>query len=134
MVEYLGSGMPRVLKAYPRESYVFSSRFIRATFPISAALNLHPSLDTLSQSSRLESALAAKILLCLGQEQSSKATLAKKLGHKTVSGELHKQVKRLLEHNLISMTLPDTPTSRLQKYQLTAQGHELCDKLDKGNE
>jgi predicted HTH transcriptional regulator len=35
MVEYLGSGMPRILKAYSREVYTFSSRFIRATFPIS---------------------------------------------------------------------------------------------------
>ncbi len=36
MVEYLGSGMPRILKAYPREAYTFSSHFIRTTFPISA--------------------------------------------------------------------------------------------------
>ncbi len=35
MVEYLGSGMPRILKAYPREAYTFSSHFIRTTFPIS---------------------------------------------------------------------------------------------------
>jgi ATP-dependent DNA helicase RecG len=35
MVEYLGSGMPRILKVYPREAYIFSSRFIRTTFPIS---------------------------------------------------------------------------------------------------
>lgn len=35
MVEYLGSGMPRILKAYPRETYTFSSHFIRAAFPIS---------------------------------------------------------------------------------------------------
>lgn len=35
MVEYLGSGMPRILKAYPREAYTFSSHFIRTTLPIS---------------------------------------------------------------------------------------------------
>ncbi len=34
MVEYLGSGMPRILKAYPRESFVFSGRFIRTVFPM----------------------------------------------------------------------------------------------------
>ena len=32
LVEYLGSGMPRILKAYSREAYIFSSRFIRARF------------------------------------------------------------------------------------------------------
>ena len=35
MVEYLGSGMPRILKAYPREAYAFSSHFIRTTLLIS---------------------------------------------------------------------------------------------------
>ncbi|MBF0202291.1 MAG: putative DNA binding domain-containing protein [Desulfamplus sp.] len=35
MVEFLGSGMPRILKAYPRESFTFSNYFVRAVFPIS---------------------------------------------------------------------------------------------------
>jgi predicted HTH transcriptional regulator len=35
MVEYLGSGMPRILKAYSRESYIFSTHFIRTAFPVS---------------------------------------------------------------------------------------------------
>ena len=34
LVEYLGSGMPRILKAYSREAYAFSSRFIRVCFPM----------------------------------------------------------------------------------------------------
>ncbi len=37
IVEYLGSGMPRILKAYPRDTYEFSSRFIRTTFPMDPA-------------------------------------------------------------------------------------------------
>jgi ATP-dependent DNA helicase RecG len=41
LVEYLGSGMPRILKVYPRDTYEFSSRFIRTAFPIDpAALSL----------------------------------------------------------------------------------------------
>jgi hypothetical protein len=41
MVEYLGSGMPRILKAYSREAYVLFSRFIRIVFPVDpAALEL----------------------------------------------------------------------------------------------
>jgi len=35
MVEYLGSGMPRILKAYSRDAYTFSSHFIRTAFHIS---------------------------------------------------------------------------------------------------
>ncbi|NJM64284.1 MAG: hypothetical protein HC851_00755 [Acaryochloris sp. RU_4_1] len=35
IVEYLGSGMPRILKAYPKESFIFTTNFIRTVFPIS---------------------------------------------------------------------------------------------------
>lgn len=50
------------------------------------------------------------------------SNLAKFLGHTSASGELHKQIKRLLAHELIEMTLADKPNSRLQRYRLTADG------------
>ena len=79
--------------------------------------------------SRLESALAAKVLLLLKNNEMGKAGMAPGLGHKTVSGELHKQVKRLLGLDLIAMTIPDKPNSRLQRYRLTAKGRELLASL-----
>jgi ATP-dependent DNA helicase RecG len=72
--------------------------------------------------SRLESPLAAKVLLCLRQEAAGKTRLATFLGHQTVSGELHKQIERLLAEELIEMTRPDQPNSRRQQYQLTRKG------------
>ncbi|WP_052300879.1 ATP-binding protein [Methanoplanus limicola] len=35
MVEQLGSGMPRILKAYPKECFRFTQNFLRITFPMS---------------------------------------------------------------------------------------------------
>ncbi|MBE7539336.1 MAG: hypothetical protein HS122_13100 [Opitutaceae bacterium] len=64
--------------------------------------------------SRLESALAAKILLDLRYQPASKAALAAPLGHKNVPGELHKQIKRLRSLGLIEFTMPEKLNSRLQ--------------------
>jgi ATP-dependent DNA helicase RecG len=75
--------------------------------------------------SRLESVLAARVVLVLADEAAGKARLASLLGHKTVSGELHKQVRRLVNLDLVEMTIPDKPNSRLQKYRLTETGRRL---------
>lgn len=75
--------------------------------------------------SQLESKLAAKVLALLQAQESGKAALSHALGHRSVSGELHKQIRRLLDMGLICMTLPDKPQSRLQRYRITTQGQAL---------
>ena len=75
--------------------------------------------------SRLESLLAARDFSRLAKRDLGKAEISRQLGHKTVSGELHKQIKRLVEAELIEMTIPGKPTSRLQKYRLTPKGQAL---------
>ena len=60
------------------------------------------------------------MLLAPGAQSS--AGLTKTLGHREVSGALRRAIKTLLRDELIAYTLPDKPTSRLQKYRLTLAG------------
>lgn len=43
-------------------------------------------------------------------------------GHKSVSGALHKQVKRLLSLALIERSLPDKPSSKIQNVTVVPAG------------
>jgi ATP-dependent DNA helicase RecG len=67
--------------------------------------------------------------LLLAQAEAGKQELARQLGHQSVSGELHKQIRRLLDAGLIAMTRPETPNSRLQKYRLTDTGQRMLQDL-----
>ena len=86
-------------------------------------------VETSQLESQLESKLAAKVIRLLRAQASGKAALAQALGHRSVSGELHKQIQRLQALGLIAMTLPDKPQSRLQRYRLTERGQALLGPL-----
>ncbi len=77
--------------------------------------------------SRLESRLAAKVVLLLESQEAGKSELARELGHKSVSGELHKQIRRLIALGWIEMTVPEKPNSRLQKYRLSEEGKKALE-------
>lgn len=72
--------------------------------------------------------LKSKVLNLLTEGPRQKVELSKSLGQKEISGQLNKVVRDLLKNELIAYTLPDKPTSRLQKYRLTRKGRtELAD-------
>ncbi|MFH1628618.1 MAG: ATP-binding protein [Pseudomonadota bacterium] len=75
--------------------------------------------------SGIESEVDYRILSILKTAVLSRSEIAKKLGHKSVSGAVNRAITRLLEHDLIEYTIPENPQSRLQKYLLTEKGRRL---------
>jgi hypothetical protein len=73
--------------------------------------------------SELES-LDCRVLAALRDQPQGKAPLARILGQKQASGPLHEAIRTLLTEGLIKRTIPDKPTSRLQKYRITAAGEK----------
>jgi len=130
-VEYLGSGMPRILKAYSKDTYTFSSHFIRTCFPVSeAALSLEQEVSqTDKQASGVESEMALKILALLKTHPLSKADIAKALGKEKPTRYLNELMKKLITNKQVAYTIPEKPNSRLQKYQLTSLGLEVLKNL-----
>jgi len=65
------------------------------------------------------------ILNGLLKQTLSAGELVNYLGLKTKTGAFKRTMKDLLEQKMIEYTLPDKPTSRLQKYRLTSVGLAL---------
>jgi ATP-dependent DNA helicase RecG len=60
--------------------------------------------------------------------------LAEKLGLQSKTGAFKRTLQDLLKQEQIEYTLPDKPSSRLQKYRLTAKGHAILKQLKKENQ
>jgi len=66
-----------------------------------------------------------RIIEALATQALSKSEIAAALGHKSISGKLNQRMRQMLSDKYIEYTIPEKPSSRLQKYRLTAAGKQL---------
>ena len=118
LVESLGSGIPRILRAYGEDCFKFTDNFIRITLPISA--HDHASV----QVEKLVSILTGEM---------GRSDLQRLLSIKNRDYFRTDYLNPAISNGYVELTIPDKPNRRNQKYRLTAKGVALKDAL-KNNE
>ena len=118
LVESLGSGIPRILRAYGEDCFKFTDNFIRITLPISA--HDHASV----QVEKLVSILTGEM---------GRSDLQRLLSIRNRDYFRTDYLNPAISNGYVELTIPDKPNHPKQKYRLTAKGIALKDAL-KNNE
>jgi len=82
--------------------------------------------------SGVESEMAILILNDLRENELGKNEMAKRLGKPKPTRYLNDLVRKMVANGFIEFTIPDKPTSRLQKYRLTHKGRAWLDTIQEG--
>ena len=89
-----------------------------------------PSQDPVSTQSTLDIVGVSKLIVFCGEPHSFSEMLSH-LGLADRTKFRRKYIHRLLQANIIELTIPDKPNSQHQKYRLTAKGLQLKELLEK---
>ena len=133
LVESLGSGIPRILRAYGEDCFKFTDNFIRITFPISVqdsvCVGNHASNHASSHASDHASRQVEKLLSVLIGEM-GRSELQELLSIKNRDYFRTDYLNPAISNGYIEQTIPDKPNSRNQKYRLTEKGLQLKIELE----
>ena len=121
LVESLGSGIPRILRAYGEDCFKFTDNFIRITLPVNVPQD-HASDHASDQVKRL-------ILVLEGEIGRSK--LQELLGIKNRDYFRKDYLVPAIDDGYVELTIPNKPNSQNQKYRLTLKGLQQKEILKK---
>ena len=140
--EELGSGVRKVNHYLPHyapgagKPLFIDGNMFEVIVPIGEAKPAENSESTPINAAVMESgaqsgAQSLEILSILNSEDNlSSNELADLLNLKSKTGAFKRSLQALLEDKRVEYTIPDKPTSRLQKYRLTAKGRALLTSLN----
>ena len=135
LVESLGSGIPRILRAYGEDCFKFTDNFIRITLPISIQDGTQSALS--GQVRDQVSDQVNRLIHSLGDDELSVDEILKM--YKLLYKQVYKSKGYFKRHTIqpallegyVEMIYPDKPNHPKQKYRLTAKGLGILDSLNK---
>ena len=130
LVESLGSGIPRILRAYGEDCFKFTDNFIRITLPISNHDHAsdHASDHANDHASDHASVQVEKLVSALIGEM-GRSELQELLSIKNRDYFRTDYLNPAINQGYVELTIPDKPNSQNQRYRLTAKGIALKNSL-----
>ena len=138
LVEHLGSGVPRILEAYPKECFKFTENFLRMTFPNTWDLSededapqeeqvTQEGQDTMQANDQVTDQVTDQVIKLIStiRGEISRPDIMENLQLKHTATFRQNYLQPAIEAGLIEMTQPDSPNSPTQKYRLTEKGKIL---------
>jgi len=114
LVEQLGSGMSRILKAYNKSAFDISEHFLVASFKYPKGYTLQDTPQDAPQDAPQD--VSADAILSFCKDPKAKKEIAVHFGYSDVKGFGDRHLTPLIEQGLLKLTIPEKPTSRNQKY------------------
>ena len=119
MVESLGSGMKRIMKAYPKKIFVFMDNFIRLSIPFHSQKDTRKRIQEPQKDTKTDKRKKIDILLEYCRVPQSLGEMMNILNLKNRTSFTRVYLHPLLEQGLLVMTIPNQPNNRHQKYVST---------------
>jgi predicted HTH transcriptional regulator len=140
LVEHLGSGMNRILRAYDKSIFHLSENFVEIVFPYEEEYLRLAEQATSQVTGQVTEQVPDYVtpevtpevekLICLIKGEMSRLELQVLLGLKDEKNFRENYQQKSLSLGILEMTIPDKPKSRFQKYRLTAKGIEIKKQLE----
>ena len=136
-VESLGSGIPRILRAYGEDCFKFTDNFIRITLPITAHEGTQ-SAPSEQVSVQVSEQVSEQVKILIHSISSKELSVDEILEvYKLLYKQVYKSKWYFKKHTIqpamiegyVEMTYPDSPNHPKQRYRLTTKGLRLLDSL-----
>lgn len=121
LVEHLGSGVPRILKSYPRESFHFTANFVRMVFPVAIFQSEEPPSDYSFMDNKM-----LMLIMALDREMTFKEIVA---SIDPNYNQIHWEttLKHAIDEGFVEETIPRQSNNVNPEhiYSVTAKGSDL---------